>query len=41
MYAAGLLGPLSVLFGVITFRSAAVAVGAIHRALIKLDFERA
>jgi len=29
------------MFGAITFRSAAVAVGAIHRALIKLDFERA
>jgi GT2 family glycosyltransferase len=41
MYAAGLLGALSVLFGVITFRNAAVAVGAMHCALIKLDFERA
>jgi len=41
IYAAGLLGPLGVMFGAITFRSAAVAVGAIHRALIKLDFERA
>jgi len=41
IYAAGILGPLGVMFGAITFRSAAVAVGAIHRALIKLDFERA
>ena len=41
VYAASILGPLSVMFGAITFRSAAVAVGAIHRALIKLDFERA
>jgi len=41
VYAANILGPLSVMFGAITFRSAAVAVGAIHRALIKLDFERA
>ena len=40
-YAAGILGPFGVMFGAITFRSAAVAVGAIHRALIKLDFERA
>jgi len=39
-YAAGILGALSVMFGAITFRSGAVAVGAIHRALIKLDFER-
>ena len=39
--AASILAPLSVMFGAITFRSAAVAVGAIHRALIKLDFERA
>jgi len=41
VYAASILAPLSVMFGAITFRSAAVAVGAIHRALIKLDFERA
>ena len=41
VYAASTLAPLSVMFGAITFRSAAVAVGAIHRALIKLDFERA
>ncbi len=41
VYVAGVLGTLSVMFGTITFRSAAVAVGAIHRALIKLDFERA
>ena len=41
VYAASVLAPLSVMFGAITFRSAAVAVGAIHRALIKLDFERA
>ncbi len=40
VYAASILGLLSVMFGAITFRSAAVAVGAIHRALIKLDFER-
>ena len=40
VYAAGMLGILSVMFGAITFRSGAVAVGAIHRALIKLDFER-
>lgn len=39
-YAAGMLGILGVMFGAITFRSGAVAVGAIHRALIKLDFER-
>ena len=38
-YAAALLGALSIVFGAITFRSGAVAVGAIHRALIKLDFE--
>jgi len=38
--AAVAFGPLSVMFGAITFRSAAVAVGAIHHALIKLDFER-
>src|SRR6266581_8529984 len=38
--AAGILGALSFMFGAITFRSGAVAVGAIHRALIKLDFER-
>ncbi len=38
--AAGMLGALSILFGAITFRSGAVAVGQIHRALIKLDFER-
>ncbi len=41
VYAASILAPLSVMFGAITVRSAAVAVGAIHRALIKLDFERA
>jgi len=40
VYVAGVLGPLGVMFGAMTFRSAAVAVGAIHRALIKLDFER-
>jgi len=40
LYAAELLGALSFLFGAMTFRSGAVAVGAIHRALIKLDFER-
>ncbi|PYU53526.1 MAG: glycosyl transferase [Acidobacteria bacterium] len=40
VYASSILAPLSVIFGAITFRSAAVAVGAIHRALIKLDFER-
>jgi hypothetical protein len=39
-YAAGILGTLSFMFGAMTFRSGAVAVGAIHRALIKLDFER-
>ena len=39
-YAADLLGALSIMFGAMTFRSGAVAVGAIHRALIKLDFER-
>jgi GT2 family glycosyltransferase len=39
VYAAGILGTLSVMFGAITFRSGAVAVSAIHRALIKLDFE--
>ena len=38
-YAAAMLGALSIAFGMITFRSGAVAVGAIHRALIKLDFE--
>src|SRR2546429_3013147 len=38
-YAAALLGALSIVFGAITFRCGAVAVGAIHRALIKLDFE--
>jgi O-antigen biosynthesis protein len=40
VYAAGILGTLSIMFGAIAFRSGAVAVGAIHRALIKLDFER-
>src|SRR5437879_4551175 len=40
VYAAGMLGTLSVMFGAITFRCGAVAVGTIHRALIKLDFER-
>jgi len=40
VYAAGMLGALSVMFGAIMFRSGAVAVGTIHRALIKLDFER-
>jgi hypothetical protein len=40
VYAAGILGALSFMFGAVTFRSGAVAVGAIHRALIKLDFER-
>ena len=39
-YGAGILGTLSFMFGAITFRCGAVAVGAIHRALIKLDFER-
>jgi len=38
-YAAAILGTLGALFGAITFRSGAVAVSAIHRALIKLDFE--
>ena len=37
--AAAVLGTLSAVFGAITFRSGAVAVGSIHRALIKLDFE--
>ena len=37
--AAATLGTLSAVFGAITFRSGAVAVGAIHSALIKLDFE--
>jgi hypothetical protein len=41
MYAATALGTMAALFGALTFRSGAVAVGAIHRALIKLDFERA
>jgi hypothetical protein len=40
IYAAAILGTLSAMFGAITFRSGAVAVGAIHRTLIKLDFER-
>lgn len=39
IYAAGMLGTLGVTFGAVTLRSGAVAVGAIHRALIKLDFE--
>jgi len=40
VYAATILGILSAMFGAITFRSGAVAIGAIHRTLIKLDFER-
>lgn len=40
LYAAAVLGTLTAMFGAITFRSGAVAVGAIHHALIKLDFER-
>ncbi|PYU22956.1 MAG: glycosyl transferase [Acidobacteria bacterium] len=40
VYAAAILGILSAMFGAMTFRSGAVAVGAIHRTLIKLDFER-
>ena len=38
--AAVILGTLSTMFGAIVFKSGAVAVGAVHRALIKLDFER-
>jgi GT2 family glycosyltransferase len=38
--AAVILGTLSAMFGAIVFKSGAVAIGAIHRALIKLDFER-
>lgn len=40
VYAAVILGTLSALFGAIALKSGAVASGAIHRALIKLDFER-
>jgi imidazole glycerol phosphate synthase subunit HisF len=40
VYAAAVLGILSAMFGAIAFKSGAVAIGAIHRALIKLDFER-
>lgn len=41
MHAAAILGVLGALFGTVALRSGAVAVAAVHRALIKLDFERA
>jgi GT2 family glycosyltransferase len=39
VFAAALLGALCAVFGTLTLRNNAVAVDAMHRALIKLDFE--
>jgi hypothetical protein len=39
VFAAAVLGTLCAVFGTLTLRNNAVAVNAMHRALIKLDFK--